>query len=107
MLPHGVWKVEPFPIPKKMAEIVGQLALMRIEEGVTEGCHGLQFMLLKKDAGDSLINTAMEMNKHAVRDVINHKLLRDSRNSSLIGLFQLPRPTPFLSTFHMMHRLRT
>jgi len=80
---------------------------MRIEAGILEGCHGLQFMLLKKDAGDSLINTAMEMNKHAVRDVINHKLLGDSRNSSLVGLFQPPRPIPFLSTFHMMHRFKT
>ena len=69
---HKAWQVPGFPIPKALRPIVVGMLWERLKNGVLEYCDGLYwnpwFLVRKKSGKYRLINAAMEINKHSIRD---------------------------------------
>ena len=69
---HKAWQVPGFPIPKALHPVVVQMLRERLKNGVLEYCDGPYrnpwFLVRKKSGKYRLVNAAMEINKHTVRD---------------------------------------
>lgn len=69
---HKAWQVPGFPIPKALHPIVVGMLRERLKNGVLKYCDGpyrnLWFLVKKKSGKYRLVNAAMEINKHTIRD---------------------------------------
>jgi hypothetical protein len=69
---HKAWQVPGFPIPKALHLVVVGMLRERLKNGVLEyydGPYRNPWFLVKKKSGKyRLVNAAMEINKHTVRD---------------------------------------
>ena len=69
---HKAWQVPGFPIPKALHLVVVGMLRERLQNGVLEYCDGPYrnpwFLVRKKNGKYRLVNAAMEINKHTVRD---------------------------------------
>jgi ribonuclease HI len=69
---HKAWQVPGFPIPKALHPTVVGMLRERLKNGVLEYCDGPYrnpwFLVKKKSGKYRLVNAAMEINKHTVRD---------------------------------------
>jgi hypothetical protein len=69
---HKAWQVPGFPIPRALTPVVTGMLRERIKNGVLEYCEGPYrnpwFLVKKKSGKYRLVNAAMEINKHTIRD---------------------------------------
>ena len=69
---HKAWQVPGFPIPKALHPVVVGMLRERLKNGVLEYCDGPYrnpwFLVKKKSGKYRLVNAAMEINKHTIRD---------------------------------------
>lgn len=73
-VPHSAWQAGSMPIPKGIQGKVVDLLKERITKGVLEESHASYrnpwFVVVKKDGGFRLINSATRYNKHTIRDAL-------------------------------------
>ncbi|KAF7575775.1 Asp-protease-2 domain containing protein [Pyrenophora tritici-repentis] len=71
-VPHKAWRVDQFPVPRKLREIVIEMIQDRINRGTLELCKSQYrnpwFLVAKKDKGYRLINNAQKINGVTIRD---------------------------------------
>jgi hypothetical protein len=69
---HKAWQVPKFPIPKALHLVVVNMLRERLKNGVLKYCDGLYqnpwFLVQKKSSKYRLVNAAIEINKHTIRD---------------------------------------
>ena len=70
---HKAWQAPNFPVAKSLLPVVREMLAERLRNGVLEKCYGPYrnpwFLVKKKESGKyRLINAAMEMNRHTIRD---------------------------------------
>jgi hypothetical protein len=74
-IPHKAWQSKAFPLPRGMEEPVIKLLRTRLEAGVLEEGHGpyrnYWFLVVKKDGGLRLINSATKVNAITIRDALS------------------------------------
>lgn len=71
-VPHQAWRVDQFPVPRKLRQVVIDMIQDRINRGTLELCKSQYrnpwFLVAKKDKGYRLINNAQKLNGVTIRD---------------------------------------
>jgi hypothetical protein len=69
---HEAWQAKGFPIPRALNDVVKEMILERLDRGTLERCHSPYrnpwFLVKKKDKKYRIVNAAMWLNKHTIRD---------------------------------------
>src|SRR5271156_372945 len=71
-VPHKPWQSPGFPVPRALNQTVIEMLKDRVAKGILEPCHGPYrnpwFLVKKKDGKYRLVNHAVEVNRHTIRD---------------------------------------